>query len=197
MQCDDSRWLWVAPAFPVLPCDCNGIHATNETKWSECHHHFIVVLGVCGVVSSITTAITHSLIASSVGCAMCGDSMISWCCVVWFCVDCVHWRSHAKKKRGQHTGVLVWYVVCDGGVMWWVITWEEGWWHGGMKRVWKDGVKDTITQKQKDALFPQTTFPHSFPLPQLLPFLILSCCAMTHSMTKSTSLFIQNTYTHQ
>ena len=59
-------------------CPCGvvmSVHAQfmQPMRPSEvnCHHHFIVVLGVCGVVSSITTALSHSLIASSNGCVMC------------------------------------------------------------------------------------------------------------------------------
>ena len=47
-------------------------------------------------------------------------------------------------------------------------------------------MKDTVTQKQKDTLFPQTTFsllspPFSFP--QLFPFLTLSCRPTIHYLS--------------
>ena len=70
----------------------------------------------------------------------------------------------------------------------------------------KDGVKDTVTQKQKDALFPQTTFPLLFPFfsfPQLFPFLTLLLCHHPLSMSTSTSLFctrymhIHNEHNHK
>ena len=60
------------------------------------------------------------------------------------------------------------------------------WW---IEKGRKGGVKDTVTQKQKDALFPQTTFPFfslffsSFSFSQLSPFLTLSCCATIHSLS--------------
>ena len=55
----------------------------------------------------------------------------------------------------------------------------------------KDEVKDTVTPKQKDALFPQTTFPLLsllflflfFSFSQLFPFLTLSRCVTTHHLS--------------
>ena len=67
-------------------------------------------------------------------------------------------------------------VWCGG---WWVRAYEEEWWHGGWKGG-KDGVKDMVTQKQKDVLFPQTIFPLLslfFLFFKPFPFLTLSCCA--------------------
>ena len=73
-----------------------------------------MVLGVCGVVSSITTAIPihsfqHSLVVPRV--------VIAWLRgvvlfdQVW--IECI--GSHTQRKR-THTGVLVWHVVCHGVV---------------------------------------------------------------------------------
>ena len=120
---------------------------------------------------------------------MCCDCMIAWCCVVWLSVKWVHWQSQTKIERGQHTGVIVW---CGE---WWVCRKKSGGmvdWKGG-----KDGVKDTVTQKPKDALFPQTTFPLLFPFPKLFPFPdSLLLCHHPLSITKSTSFFMLNTYVH-
>ena len=120
---------------------------------------------------------------------MCCDCMIAWCCVVWLCVKWVHWQSQTKIERGQHTGVIVWcgeWWVCrkkSGGM----VDWKRG----------KDGVKDTVTQKQKDALFPQTTFSLLFPFPKLFPFpdslLLLSSFTLYHAIN---ALFIHKARAH-
>ena len=92
-----------------------------------------MVLGVCGVVSSITTALSHPLIASFIGCAMCGDCMVL-CCLIECGLSAL---TVTHKERGQHTGVFLWCVMC---VMVWCGLWcvsesvEEEWWHGGLKR---------------------------------------------------------------
>ena len=76
--------------------------------------------------------------------------------------------------------------------------WEEEWWYGGMK-CGKDGVKDTVTQKQKDALFPQTTFPLLFPFFSLFQTLSfpdsLLLCHNLLTITHST-LFSSTTHVH-
>ena len=99
-------------------------------------------------------------------------------CCLFECGLSAHTLTH-KERGTAHRHVCVVCCVCDGVVWWWVRVWGDELWHGGLK--WgKDGVKDTVTQKQKDALFPQTTFPLLFPsflFPQLFPYLTLSCCA--------------------
>ena len=104
------------------------IHATNETKWSECHHRFIVVLGVCGVVSSITIALSHSLVASSIGCAM---WWLHGCMVLHCLIECGmsgQTVTRKERKRTVHTGLLVWYVVWWCCVVWTVVSESVGIW---------------------------------------------------------------------
>ena len=85
-------------------------------------------------------------------------------------------------------------VWCGG---WWVRVWGDELWHGVLK--WgKDGVKDTVTQKQKDPLFPQTSFHLLFSFPKPFPSLSFSCCATIHSLSPNQRAFSSTThvYTH-
>ena len=109
----------------LLPlCYCNEcpspIHPTNVIKPCVSHPHFLLVLCVCAVVSTHTTAPSHSLIASSIGCPMCGDCLFPWCCVVWLSVGSAgrqcdtQTQQHANKK---HNSTQAWlcgvFPVCD------------------------------------------------------------------------------------
>ena len=75
--------------LPLCSCDeCpSPIHPTNVSKPCVSHPHFLLVPCVCAVVSTHTTAPSHSLIASSIGCPMCGDCLFPWRCVVWLSVE--------------------------------------------------------------------------------------------------------------
>ena len=116
----------------------------------------------------------------------CGDCMIAWCCVVWLSVDWVHWQLHTKKE-----GM---FVLCgvDCGMLW-VSEWERGKKSGGVVdwKWWRDGVKDTVTQKAKRCSFPSNTFPPFFSL--LFPFLSFPDSLLLYhypqSMAHSTSVF--------
>ena len=60
-----------------------GAHTMQQMRPSEVSVTSAIItslwcLGVCVVVSTITTALSHSLVASSIGCAMCGDCMTAW-----------------------------------------------------------------------------------------------------------------------
>ena len=74
-----------------------------------------MVLGVCGVVSSITLlfpihALHHPLVVPCV--------VIAWFHGVVLIDECgMSGLTVTHTERGQHTGVLVWRVVCDG-VVW-------------------------------------------------------------------------------
>ena len=74
--------------LPLCPCDeCpSPIHPTNVSKPCVSHPHFLLVPCVCAVVSTLTTAPSHSLIASSIGCPMYGG-LFPWRCVVWLSVE--------------------------------------------------------------------------------------------------------------
>ena len=71
-----------------------------------------MVLGVCGVVSSITTPLSHSLIASSISCVMCGDCMVL-CCLIECGLSALT-VTHKERKRTAHRCVCVVCWVCDG-----------------------------------------------------------------------------------
>ena len=75
--------------LPLCSCDeCpSPIHPTNVSKPCVSHPHFLLVPCVCAVVSTLTTAPSHSLIVSSIGCPMCGDCLFPWRCVVWLSVE--------------------------------------------------------------------------------------------------------------
>lgn len=75
--------------LPLCSCDeCpSPIHPTNVSKPCVSHPHFLLVPCVCAVVSTHTTAPSHSPIASSIGCPMCGDCLFPWRCVVWLSVE--------------------------------------------------------------------------------------------------------------
>ena len=74
--------------LPLCLCgECpSPIHPTNVSKPCVSHPHFLLVPCVCAVVSTHTTAPSHSLIASSIGCPMYGG-LFPWCCVVWLSVE--------------------------------------------------------------------------------------------------------------
>ena len=75
--------------LPLCCCDeCpSPIHPTNVSKPCVSHPHFLLVPRVCAVVSTLTTAPSHSLIVSSTGCPMCGCCLFPWRCVVWLSVE--------------------------------------------------------------------------------------------------------------
>ena len=59
--------------LPLCPCgECpSPIHPTNVSKPCVSHPHFLLVPRVCAVVSTLTTAPSHSLIPSFIGCLIC------------------------------------------------------------------------------------------------------------------------------
>ena len=63
-----------------------------------------------------------------------------------------------SQSRMKNEGSTQGYLCVCHGVAWTVVyVWKKS---GGMvdTKDGKDGVKDTVTQKQNDALFPQATF---------------------------------------
>ena len=107
--------------------------------------------------------------------------IIHWLCHVWWLNDCMvlcclaEWRlsaltaTHKERKRTAHRHACVACCVCDG-VVWsvsvgmWGVVWRI---EGREMIVWKTQSH----KKQKDALFPQITFPPSFPFISLFPSL--------------------------
>ena len=128
----------------------------------------------------------------------CARRVIAWLhCVVLFDWVWNEWSDNrAQRMRTAHRHVCVscgvwWCGVVGGG-------WERMKKSGGVVDR-KGGVKDTVTQKQKDVLFHQTTFPSS-PFHPLFPNSFLS--RLSPAVPSSTLyhpsifLFMHNTFTH-
>ena len=90
--------------------------------------------------------------------------MVLCCLIEWW----IEWTdSHTQTKKEDSTQACLCGMLCVGVV--WTVCVSVGvgrrvvtWW---IEREKRDKVKDTVTQKQKDALFPQTTFPLLFSYP--------------------------------
>ena len=144
-------------------CGC-PIHATNESKWSEDVSAIITSLWCLVFVvwcpQTPLIFLIHSLHLPTVTSCV----VIAWLHGVvlfgWVWNECTD--SHAQWKRTAHRHVCAVWCMCDGVV--WKVVWACREKSGGMME-WEGKWRSERHRhtKAKDALFPQTTFPHYCP----------------------------------